>query len=70
MRKIQRASTATDTNCTSFFPRTYAESGDLDILGPVLAQDAMFIPRVQQGKEMIGFKGAVYSDQEVRIRKF
>lgn len=60
----------TDTQPQKVLKRTYAETGNLEILGKVLAQDAMFIPRVQRGIETLGFKGAVLSDQEIRIRQF
>lgn len=59
-----------DTSGDKVIRRTYAETGDLKILGEVLSQDAMFIPRVQQGIETLGFRGAVLSDQEIRIRQF
>ena len=59
-----------DRTGTKILQRTYADTGDLDILGPVLAQDAMFIPRVQRGIETIGFRGAILSDLEIRIRQF
>ncbi len=59
-----------DRSGSKVLARTYADNGDLGILGPVLAQDAMFIPRVQQGVESLGFKGSVFSDQEIRIRQF
>lgn len=60
----------TDTSGEKVLKRTSAETGDLEILGEVLAQDAMFIPRVQKGVETIGFRGSVLSDQEIRIRQF
>jgi phenylpropionate dioxygenase-like ring-hydroxylating dioxygenase large terminal subunit len=60
----------TDTSGETVLRRTYAENGNLEILGEVLAQDATFIPRVQRGIESLGFRGQVLSDQEVRIRQF
>jgi len=51
-------------------PRTYIEDDDLENLGPVIKQDRLINPRVQQGLHSRGFKGAVYSEQEIRIRHF
>lgn len=58
-----------DTSGKKVLPRTYCEKGDLEPLGSVLSQDAMFLPRLQQGIESEGFKGAVYSEQEIRLRQ-
>lgn len=51
-------------------PRTYIDVDDLESLGPVIKQDRLINPRVQQGLHSKGFKGGVYSEQEVRIRHF
>jgi carnitine monooxygenase subunit len=51
-------------------PRTYIDTDNLADLGPVISQDRVLVPRVQQGLHSKGFKGAVYSEQEIRIRHF
>lgn len=58
-----------DTSGKKVLPRFYIEKGDLEPLGSVLSQDAIFLPRLQQGIESDGFKGAVYSEQEIRLRQ-
>lgn len=50
--------------------RTYIETDDMVNLGPVISQDRALVPRVQQGLHSKGYKGAVYSEQEIRIRHF
>jgi len=49
---------------------TYPAQDDLAALGPVLSQDATLMPRVQSRMRSEGFRGALYSEQEVRIRQF
>jgi len=51
-------------------PRTYADADDIDVSGPVVKQDRILVPRIQQGIHSKGYKGGIYSDQEVRIRHF
>jgi len=51
-------------------PRTYADADDIDVSGPVVKQDRILVPRVQQGIHSKGYKGGIYSEQEVRIRHF
>jgi phenylpropionate dioxygenase-like ring-hydroxylating dioxygenase large terminal subunit len=51
-------------------PRTYLDDDDLDNLGPVIKQDKALVPRVREGLHSKGFRGAVYSEQEIRIRHF
>jgi phenylpropionate dioxygenase-like ring-hydroxylating dioxygenase large terminal subunit len=51
-------------------PRTYIDTDDYENLGPVIRQDRELVPRVQQGLHSRGYKGAVYSEQEIRIRHF
>jgi hypothetical protein len=50
--------------------RTYIDTDDLVNLGPVISQDRVMVPRVQKGVRSKGFKGAVLSEQEIRIRHF
>ena len=42
----------------------------METLGPVISQDREIVPRVQLGLHSDGFKGAVLSEQEIRIRHF
>ena len=60
----------TDTSGKTVLRRTYAEPDDLEIIGQLLAQDAKLLPRLQAGIEASGYRGAVYSDQEIKIRQF
>ena len=46
----------------------YLDTDDLEGLGPVISQDREVTPRTGRGVKSRGFKGAVYSDQEIRIR--
>jgi len=59
-----------DMSGQKVLPRTYADSEDIDVSGPVVKQDRVLVPRVQSGLHSKGFKGGVYSDQEIRIRHF
>jgi phenylpropionate dioxygenase-like ring-hydroxylating dioxygenase large terminal subunit len=59
-----------DMSGRTVLPRTFLDPTDLKSLGPVISQDRMTLPRVQQGMHSRGFKGAVFSEQEVRIRYF
>ena len=59
-----------DTSGQKVLPRVHAADGDLSVLGSVLSQDAIFLPRLQLGLESAGFRGAVFSEQEVRLRVF
>lgn len=59
-----------DTSGTKVLPRTHSATGDLEVLGSVLSQDATFLPRLQAGLESDGFRGSVFSEQELRIRQF
>ncbi len=51
-------------------PRHYIDTNDYENLGPVIRQDRELVPRVQKGLHSKGFKGSVYSEQEIRIRHF
>jgi hypothetical protein len=59
-----------DMSGKKVLPRTYADPSDIDVSGPVVKQDRVLVPRVQSGLHSKGYKGAVYSDQEIRIRHF
>lgn len=59
-----------DLSGKKVLPRTYIDTNDMDNLGPVISQDRVLVPRVQQGMHSKGFKGAVYSEQEIRLRHF
>jgi len=59
-----------DLSGKTVLPRTYIQPDDMENLGPVIKQDRVLVPRVQQGLHSKGFKGGVYSDQEIRIRHF
>lgn len=59
-----------DLSGKKVLPRTHIDANDMESLGPVIKQDRVLVPRVQQGMISKGFKGAVYSEQEVRIRHF
>jgi phenylpropionate dioxygenase-like ring-hydroxylating dioxygenase large terminal subunit len=48
--------------------RTYLEPQDTAPLGPLLSQDVALVPRIQMSMSSEGFRGALYSEQEVRIR--
>ena len=51
-------------------PATWLAPGDIEPLGPVVRQDAPFIPLVQGRMRSEGFRGAIYGEQELRIRLF
>jgi carnitine monooxygenase subunit len=59
-----------DLSGKKVLPRTYIDTNDMDNLGPVIRQDRTIVPRVQRGLHSKGFKGSVYSEQEIRIRHF
>jgi phenylpropionate dioxygenase-like ring-hydroxylating dioxygenase large terminal subunit len=59
-----------DMSGKKVLPRTYADPDDIDVSGPVVKQDRVLVPRVQSGLHSKGYKGGVYSDQEIRIRHF
>lgn len=59
-----------DMSGTKVLPRTYADTDDIDVSGPVVKQDRVIVPRVQSGLHSKGYQGGVYSDQEIRIRHF
>lgn len=59
-----------DMSGKKVFPRTYIDSDDYENLGPVISQDRVMVPLVQKGMKSKGFQGAVYSEQEIRIRHF
>jgi len=59
-----------DMSGKKVLPRTYIDTNDFDGLGPVIKQDRQIVPRVQAGLHSKGFEGAIYSDQEIRIRQF
>lgn len=62
--------TPPDMSGKSVLPRTYLDTADLEGLGPVISQDRVVTPRTMDGVRSKGFKGAVYSDQEIRIRQW
>jgi hypothetical protein len=62
--------TDADLSGKKVLPRTYADPNDLMAAGPVVSQDREIVPRVQRGLHSRGFNGAVYSEQEIRIRDF
>jgi hypothetical protein len=59
-----------DLSGKTVLPRTYADPDWLEAAGPVVSQDRELLPKVQRGVHSKGFHGAVYSDQEIRIRDF
>ena len=59
-----------DLSGKKVLPRTYLETDDIVSTGPVIGQDRMLVPRLQRGMHSRGFRGAVFSEQEVRIRDF
>jgi hypothetical protein len=59
-----------DLSGKTVLPRTRLDSNDMENLGPVIRQDRELVPRVQDGLHSKGFKGGVYSEQEIRIRHF
>jgi hypothetical protein len=59
-----------DLSGKTILSRTYLDDDDLDNLGPVIKQDKALVPRVREGLHSKGFRGAVYSEQEIRIRHF
>ena len=59
-----------DLSGKKVLPRTYADPSDIDVSGPVVKQDRVLVPRVQSGLHSKGYKGGIYSDQEIRIRHF
>ena len=59
-----------DLSGKKVLPRTYIDDNDMENLGPVIKQDRVLVPRVQEGIHSKGFKGGIYSEQEVRIRQF
>jgi phenylpropionate dioxygenase-like ring-hydroxylating dioxygenase large terminal subunit len=59
-----------DLSGKKVLPRTYAHPDYLAAAGPVVSQDLEIVPRVQRGLHSRGFHGAVYSEQEIRIRDF
>ena len=59
-----------DMSGNTVLPRSYLDAADIDATGPVISQDRVITPRTQKGVRSRGFKGAIYSDQEVRIRQW
>lgn len=59
-----------DLSGKKILPRTRIDTNDMENLGPVISQDRVLVPRVQKGIHSKGYKGAVYSEQEIRIRHF
>lgn len=59
-----------DLSGKTVLPRTRLDNSDMENLGPVIRQDRELVPRVQEGLRSKGFKGGVYSEQEIRIRHF
>ncbi|MGE3744569.1 MAG: aromatic ring-hydroxylating dioxygenase subunit alpha [Sphingomonadaceae bacterium] len=60
----------TDRQLGNVLPAVHLETGDLEPLGPVLSQDAVFIPRVQSRMRSDGYRGGLYCEQEIGIRQF
>jgi phenylpropionate dioxygenase-like ring-hydroxylating dioxygenase large terminal subunit len=50
--------------------RHYADPSHFDVLGPVLSQDRVLVPRVAMGNRSDSFQGPIFSELEVRIRHF
>ncbi|WP_162986883.1 SRPBCC family protein [Sphingomonas paeninsulae] len=48
----------------------YLDKNDLESLGPVISQDASTMPKIQKRLRSDGFKGSIYSEQEILIRQF
>jgi len=48
----------------------WVPAGESPNLGEVLDQDAELLPIVQQGVRSRGYRGALYGDQEQRVRHF
>jgi carnitine monooxygenase subunit len=59
-----------DLSGKKVLPRTYLAEDQIKETGPVIAQDRALLPRLQSGMKSRGFKGGVFSEQEVRIRQF
>ena len=59
-----------DLSGKTVLPRTYAEIGDVEAVGPVIGQDVVLVPRVQRRMRSRGYEGAILSEQEIRIRDF
>lgn len=59
-----------DMSGKTVLPRTWLADDDIDATGPVISQDRVLLPRLQSGMQSRGFKGGVFSDQEIRIRQF
>ena len=57
-----------DMSGKTILPIEYLDFDDIEGLGPVISQDREVTPRTGRGVRSRGFKGAVYSDQEIRIR--
>jgi phenylpropionate dioxygenase-like ring-hydroxylating dioxygenase large terminal subunit len=59
-----------DLSGTTTLPRTYIDFDDFESLGPVIKQDREMVARLQRATHSDGFRGGVFSEQEVRIRHF
>lgn len=59
-----------DLSGKKVLPRTYLKDDQIEETGPVISQDRHLLPRLQRGMHSQGFKGGVFSDQEIRIRQF
>ena len=59
-----------EVDAAKVLPITYAPDEERAMLGPVLSQDRELVPRVQQGAHSKGFAGAVFCEQEIRIKHF
>jgi len=59
-----------DLSGKKVLPRSHTDTDDYESLGPVIAQDRVLVPLVQAGLHSKGFVGAIYSEQEMRIRHF
>lgn len=59
-----------DKTGATTLPATWLAAGDIEPLGPVVSQDVPFIPLVQGRMRSDGFRGAIYGEQELRIRVF
>ena len=59
-----------DLSGKEILPRTYLPDDNMVDLGPVISQDRAMVPRLQRALHSDGFRGSVYSEQEVRIRHF
>ena len=59
-----------DLSGTKTLPRTTIDFDDFESLGPVIKQDREMVERLKRATHSDGFRGGVFSEQEIRIRHF